>query len=239
VDLSRRIDSSLDLLEQLQEQVEGGAVGDGLADRLLENLRDRLEDLRQASSDTDIRLGLLEILVNTKDLDASLVAALHFLMERFDVEAAGMRLREGDDYPYFSTRGFSDEFVVAESSLCQRDANGCPIRDNLGNPLLDCMCGAVIQGRVDPSKPFFTSRGSFWTNSTSQLLATTTEDERTVATRDRCHAEGYESVALLPLRSSDQIFGLIQLNDSREDRFTPPTIALLEDLAELLARVLG
>ena len=29
-------------------------------------------------------------------------------------EAVGIRLREGDDFPYFETRGFPAEFVLAE-----------------------------------------------------------------------------------------------------------------------------
>ena len=64
----------------------------------------------------------------------------------------------------------------------------------------ECMCGNVICGRFDPSKPFFTARGSFWTNCTTELLASTTEADRQARTRNRCNGEGYESVALIALR---------------------------------------
>ena len=43
---------------------------------------------------------------------------------------------------------------------------GIPHCDGVGNPILECMCGNVICRRFDPSKPFFTDYGSFWTNST-------------------------------------------------------------------------
>ena len=97
------------------------------------------------------------------------------------------------------------------------------------------MCGNVLCGRFDPAKPFFTADGSFWTNSTSELLATTTEADGLGRTRSRCSSEGYESVALVPLRAAGETFGLLQLNDRRRGRFSPGKITLLERLADSLA----
>ena len=72
-------------------------------------------------------------------------------------------------------------------------------------------CGNVICGRIDAKQPFFTAAGSFWTNSTTKLLATTTEQERQARTRNRCNGEGYESVALVPLRHGSATLGLAQV----------------------------
>ena len=90
----------------------------------------------------------------------------------------GVRLREGDDFPYFETRGFSAEFVESENYLCQRDLNDQILRDDLGKPLLDCMCGNILCGRFDAKLPFFTPNGSFWSNCTTELLANSTEADR-------------------------------------------------------------
>jgi two-component system cell cycle sensor histidine kinase/response regulator CckA len=149
--------------------------------------------------------------------------------------AVGIRLKEGDDFPYYETRGFPPEFVELERYLCERDRHGRIVRDATGNPSLDCMCGNVLCGRFDPTKPFFTAHGSFWSNSTTQLLASTTEADRQARTRNRCNGEGYESVALVPLRAGQTIYGLLQFNDMRKDRFTPERIALLERLGDSLA----
>jgi PAS domain S-box-containing protein/putative nucleotidyltransferase with HDIG domain len=146
------------------------------------------------------------------------------------IEAVGIRLREGDDFPYFETNGFLGHFVEMERSLCARDAAGQLVRDAKGNPELECMCGNIIRGRTDPKLPFFTERGSFWTNGTTELLATTTEKDRQRPTRNRCNGEGFESVALIPLRTGDEIIGLLQLNDHRKDQFTPDTILFFEGL---------
>ncbi len=154
-------------------------------------------------------------------------------------EAVGIRLRDGDDYPYYETRGFPAEFVQAENSLCECDRNGKIRRDSNGNPVLECMCGNILRGRFDPAKPFFTAHGSFWTNNTTALLAGTTDADCQARTRNRCNGEGYESVALIPLRVGQQVFGLLQFNDHRPDRFTPYMIEHFEKMADNLAIALS
>ena len=88
-------------------------------------------------------------------------------------------------------------------------------------------------------KPFFTSRGSFWSSCTTELLASSTDEERQARTRNRCNGEGYESVALVPLRSHGETFGLFQFNDRRRGRFTAEKIALYEDLVAYVAIALA
>ena len=101
------------------------------------------------------------------------------------------------------------------------------------------MCGNIIQGRFDPSKPFFTKHGGFWTNCTTELLASTTEADRQARTRNRCNGAGYESVALLPLHAGVERIGLVQLNDKRKGQFSPEAIGLWERLADHLAVALA
>lgn len=149
-------------------------------------------------------------------------------------EAVGVRLRDGPDFPYFETRGFPEEHVKLENRLCAVDQGGELIRDSEGNPVLECMCGNVLCGRFDATLPFFTQSGSFWTNSTSDLLASTSEADRQARTRNRCHGEGYESVLLAPITNGSRTLGLLQLNDSRKNIFTPDLVGTIERLASNL-----
>ena len=146
------------------------------------------------------------------------------------IEAVGIRLREGDDFPYYQTSGFPEHFVQPERYLCAHDAAGEIVRDSQGNPVLECMCGNILCSRTNPQFPFFTEGGSFWINSTTDLLASTTEKDRQARTRNRCNGEGYESVALIPLREGNKVIGLLQLNDHRRDRFTLEMIRFFEGL---------
>jgi PAS domain S-box-containing protein len=150
------------------------------------------------------------------------------------IEAAGIRHKEGEDYPYFDAIGFSESFIRKENFLCTRNTKGEIVYDSDGNTYLECMCGNVISKRIDSSFVFFTEAGSFWTNSTTNMLATTTEKELQTHTRNHCNTAGYESVALIPLTWEKEIIGLLQLNDKRKNMFTEDMIHFFEDIGSLI-----
>ena len=181
-------------------------------------------------------LGMVNQSRGTRDL---LQRAATFFQERSGCEAVGIRLRDGDDYPYFEARGFSRDFVQLETRLCVRTASGMVQRDRTGKAMLECLCGNVIRGQVETSKPFYTSHGSFWSNSTTDLMANATKGDLPSTTRNRCNRAGYESVALFPIYVGDERFGLLQLNDRRKGRFSAETIFLWERLAGHLATAIS
>jgi hypothetical protein len=154
-----------------------------------------------------------------------------------DCQSVGIRLHDNGDYPYYVYEGFPDFFIIKENSVCARDNEDNLIIDEDGNPLLECMCGNVLKGRFDPTRPYFTEKGSFWTNSTTQLLKTTTEKEMLARTRNMCNYSGYESVALIPMRAGNVTLGLIQMNDPRENMFTLQGIENYEAIAESVGSV--
>ena len=200
--------------------------------------RDVSAELRY-QEEREATLSVLRLLNNREDSGELIKELTAFLQKWTGCEAVGVRLREGEDFPYFETRGFPPGFVRAESSLCARDPNDRIVRDTEGDAVLECMCGNVIRGRFDPKFPFFTEKGSFWTNSTTALLAATGEDDRQSRTRNRCNGEGYESVGLFPLRCGADTLGLLQVNDRAKNRFTPELIAFLERLADQIAIALA
>ncbi len=190
---------------------------------------------RLVESERRFTIELLQ-LINEKSDQTELIHGVTALFaEISECEAVGIRLRDGEDFPYFETKGFPRDFVLAENSLCTINPSGEIVRDDCGNPVLECMCGNILCGRFDPDLPFFTKTGSFWSNNTTELLASTSEDDRQARTRNRCNGEGYESVALIALRYSGTTFGLIQLNDFQKNRFTPENIVFYERLAGHLA----
>ena len=103
-----------------------------------------------------------------------------------------------------------------ENVLCAKREDGIIVRDADGRAILECTCGLVLAGRNDPQMPCFTEGGSFWTNVSSELLAIPCETDPRTNPRNRCVHAGYQSVALVPLRSGTEIIGLLQLNDRRK-----------------------
>ena len=194
---------------------------------------------KRDEEEREIAAGFLRMVNESQTREELIHAAVAFFHEKSGCEAVGIRLKDDDDYPYYEAHGFPQGFLHAENQLCTRDEAGAVIRDGDGYPVCECMCGNVICGRFDPSKPFFTARGSFWTNCTTELLASTSEADRQARTRNRCNGEGYESVALIALTVGKDRLGLLQLNDRCKGRFTAERIALWERLAGYLAVALA
>lgn len=194
-----------------------------------------ITEKKQLEHEQFISSNLLSIINDSNSVRELLESSIAFLRYESECEALAIRLKSDEDIPYCVVHGFSEEFLKLETSLLAHDVSGEILRDSSGNPVLECMCGNIVQGRFDPALPFFTEYGSFWTNSTTHLLSSTTEEDRQAHTRNRCHYAGYESVALIPLKIGDEILGLLQLNDKRKGMFTLETIELWERLAEQLA----
>jgi len=155
-------------------------------------------------------------------------------------ESVGIRIENKvNDYPYYVYEGFSKNFIMTENQLCRLDKAGNVIIDSTGKSDLECMCGNVIRKHYDPKASFFTKNGSFWTNSTTDLLATTSEKDRKGKTRNKCNTEGYESVGLFPLDTGHKNLGLLQLNDKKKDMFSDKSVKEFELLARYIAGVVN
>jgi GAF domain-containing protein len=207
-------------------------------DRLLNEITENHQLHVQTEKYQNLATQILHLSNQTVNKTDFIKSILIFMKIVTGFEAVGIRLREGEDFPYYETIGFSRDFVKAERYLCARDQTGELIRNSEGNPYLECMCGNIICGRTNPSLPFFTESGSFWTNSTTELLASTTKGDRQGRTRNRCNSEGYESVALIPLRYDKEIIGLLQLNGRRKNIFTSNLISFFEEVGSSIGIVL-
>jgi PAS domain S-box-containing protein len=200
---------------------------------------DDITAIKLIEEEQQTNIELLRIINASTSKEDLIESTVVFLKQWLKCDAVGIRLKDGDDFPYFETSGFPERFVRAERYLCSYNAKGELERDEIGNPVLECMCGNIICGRFDPSKSFFTDHGSFWSNCTSDLLASTTEADRQARTRNRCNGEGYESVGLFPFRFKGETLGLLQVNHKQKSLFTPKRLSILERFGDNLAIALA
>jgi len=203
-----------------------------------EELERRIQELEKTESERKLmeqwktlNIRILDTINRSETWKDCIEEVLGEIKQFAGFEAVAIRLLENEDFPYYVTKGFPPGFVEAERYLCTRDSKGEIIRDSEGNPYVECMCGNVICGRTDASMDFFTESGSFWSNNTSKLLSETTDEDRQSRTRNRCNSEGYESVALFPLKIGNEILGLLQINDTRFHQFTDDIIQYFEEIA--------
>ena len=203
--------------------------------------QDRLEategKLRSVRENQVLAIEILELL-NQRVVKSDVIERIAELVRSSTgIEAVGVRLREGDDFPYLVAIGFPDDFIKAENFLCSRNGSGEIIRDSEGNPVLECMCGEIIRGKTDPSMPFITAGGSFWTDSRSKLMESGYGAETKTLFRRRFISCGYESVAIIPIRCGPEVIGVLQLNDSRENFLSAETVRFFEGIASIIGIV--
>ncbi len=193
-----------------------GALQQAVADLQTVNqeLQSEILERRRTQEKLQIYLRFLEAVHQQTEIKSLLEAFVAEIKKYTNCEAVGIRiLQEQGEIPYLAYQGFSQQFYELESPLnIQSDK---------------CMCINVIKGATDPDLPFYTPGGSFYLNGTSRFLATVSEEEKG-ATRNMCNRVGYESVALIPFRRGDQILGLIQVADNKENMVPLEIVEMLE-----------
>ncbi|MBN2318355.1 MAG: response regulator [Acidobacteria bacterium] len=198
-----------------------------------------IADQREAELKQDLAADVLKILNRgSGNMTLLIREVLRLIQESIGFDAVGLRLRRGEDYPYYEQNGFSDEFLYRENYLCSRSEDGTVLRESDGQPVLECTCGLVLSGKTDSSEPFFTKGGSFWTNCAAELLSLPEEADPRTNPRNHCIHNGYSSVALIPVHSGHEIIGLLQLNDYRENRLNRELVRFFEGLGDQIGMTL-
>jgi PAS domain S-box-containing protein len=226
------------------EETAVAAMKAGAGDYLMKNNLKRLApaierelseaEVRRKRKDAEERqrvsLHIIELLNRTNDTRAIIGDILAYLKQATGLDAVGLRLRKGEDYPYFVQIGFSGDHIEPDSSLCRRDGTGSCMRDESGNPYLECICGQILMKRFGPDRSFYTGKGSFWSGDVEAVLALPEMSELGRVFRTRLGEEGYRSVAIIPLASGDEIIGLLLMYDRRAGRIDGDMVRFFEGI---------
>ena len=197
-----------------------------------------ISERKQTEDYREIGREIEHILNESGDQHNSIQQVLAVLKNRTGFDAVGIRLQEGEDYPYLAQEGFSAEFLLKENTLLDRTADNNLCRGNDGNVMLVGTCGEVISGSIDSTNPFFTPTGSFWVNDSTLLLDIPFNSAHRFCRRNQCIYHNYASFALVPLRNKENIIGLIHFADHRRGCFTINSIEILEGIASYIGATL-
>ena len=197
-----------------------------------------ITERRQNEAYKEMRREILQILNEPGETRDLIHRTLTVLKKQTGFDAVGIRLQEGDDYPYFDRIGFTCDFLNTENSLINLDKDGKPFRDKKGNVNLACNCGRVISGMTDVNQPFNTPVGSWWSSRLVPVISIDSHAKEKFHPRNQCIQHGYASVALVPIWSNSTIIGLIQFNDKRKDRFNRDILEVLEGIASHIGSAL-
>jgi len=164
---------------------------------------------------------------------------LHCIHRHIGCTAAGIRVREGDDYPLVASAGLPPELLKTERFIGQRNPDGTPRLGSDRKPQLEGLCGMVISGQTPTDLPIFTAGGSCWIDSSEQLLPLIPKLSNIGVMRLKCLQSRFQSMALIPLRSNGTIIGLLYMADVQSQRFTRESVESLEVMAQSIGIALS
>jgi two-component system NtrC family sensor kinase len=170
------------------------------------------------------------------------------LMEFSDCDAVELWLRDPDlHYRWHAVRRPKRSFSFVILPDAQTESGTIiptsPESASPASPGLEQLCRDVVRGRFDPSLPFFTRNGSFWTGDTRKPLRFRSRRTATVS-RSGIHSRGcaetlvlggpYRSLALIRFVVDNKTVGLLQLKSPRRNHFTQGEVELYEGVAQTL-----
>jgi len=211
---------------QMEASVAKNLDGEPVCRVVLENIDDR----KRGEIQQRLLVEILQILNEPLSMDVSTPRILGLIQRELGFDTAGIRLKKTGRFPWFVQQGFSECFLLSENSLvaCGADCSECPAKDGNGCP--QRVCNQVLSGQTDSDKPFFTPKGSFWTNELAVLHGSPSGAKP--GSCNCCIHDGCGSVALIPVRMHQKNAGLLQLNAKTPGILTPAVIRFLESLGE-------
>lgn len=156
------------------------------------------------------------------------------LLDFSGCDALAVRMRDGElRYRWMALRrpkpSFSFEVVPPAAEQAGHMIPNPP-RDSL----LEKLCSDVAAGQFDPSLPFFTKYGSFWTGDTSRPLEGLKEHRKKATSRSLTIGGDYRALAIIPFLVDENTVGLLLLRSRQPDFFDESRVELYEGIAQTL-----
>ncbi|MBP2674491.1 MAG: hypothetical protein H6Q84_1331 [Deltaproteobacteria bacterium] len=227
-----------------QSEEEAREARSGLESRVAERTAELLEvnellgqelsARRTAEQERETTIDLLRLINRTGSLEELVTDVTSFLKGWSGCESVWIRYRPGAGYPHLTDHGFLDDAARTGISICPawKEEGLVGKEPALSSPR--CLSGVFVPREADPSLPEFPGEGFFWTNSVTSMVSGNDGSAWPEPLQRFCH-EGFESLAILPLRSGKETIGFLQFGDRRAGFFTPEMISRCERIAEHVA----
>ena len=172
-------------------------------------------------------LGILNEPVATADAVNRILAAIK---RETEFDAVGIRLRNGNDFPYLDQAGFSEEFLLTERSLLPHRRRAERARTRPGKTASNAPAAWSWGRRTAAAQP--PAYGGRKLLDERLPLARRPPARRgpEVSTPEHLHGLRLPIHRAHPRPREHNIVGLLQLNDRRENCFTPDLIRFFEGI---------
>ncbi|MBI2252881.1 MAG: PAS domain S-box protein [Armatimonadetes bacterium] len=202
---------------------------------LLKNAKSKKIYIEQLKEIQILIKDIFNYLNSAESWDEAIYDILHFIKEYTDFEAIGLRIIDENDFPYYYTKGFSDDFLNKENFISNFAQTKKISLDQKEDFSLECICGAVLSKKIKPDAPYFTDEGIFFSNNLSETFNLIKKENPKINNiRSTCLREGFESAVSIPIKTKGKIIGLLQFCDKRPNLINPNIIYIFEFIALMI-----
>ena len=175
---------------------------------------------------------ILETLNISLEKTDAIRSILLLLKEHSGLDAVGIRLKQGSDYPLYEVIGRDNTYVKKDMSLCVKRKGKEKEKETAKSDDLACLCGKVLSDRLDKDAPYRTKGGSFWSNEMDTLFPKLKKRHPEDTYRGYCVKEGFTSLALIPIRTDNEIIGVLQLHGKTREALGRDDIRFYEGISK-------
>lgn len=161
--------------------------------------------------------------------------ASKILMEFSGCDSVHMWLKERGKYYCSEVKRSKKRPFHFEIIPTMENEEGRTIPKLRKNAYLDKLCRDIILRQFDPSLPFFTKNGSFWTGDAKNSFALLSKQNKKMRVSKPIIDGNYSSLVLIPISVKDESIGLLQLRSSSLDFFTKKEVDFYEGVTQTLA----
>ena len=177
----------------------------------------------------DLTNTILRTLNSPRDIKTLTRDILHLLKEHVGAESAGVRMRSGDDLPLPRNDRFPARLRGCGEFAPVPVAAGASLATDTGDsPRLSVR--ERDRGQARTAFPLSLRTAAAFGRTTASSLLSTLGGRSGLSSKGAVHREGYESIALVPLRSGDEMVGILQFAEKRPGLFTREDMEHLEGI---------
>jgi len=207
----------------------------------LKIIRQKIKELKTSQSSESRNIlafstYLIKMINHHKSLEDLLYETAINIKDYLGIDAVGIRLKTGTEFPYFIALGFPEASIGEQDCKNTTDNYKYPEIKTGNESNIDCFCSKVLSKRIDLKYAYFTVGGSFWTSDMGEITGGFSNAiQENIGKCKFCNLDGYQSVALIPLGVDGSNIGLLQLIDKKKGVFSLEKIKLLEKVSENLS----
>ena len=186
--------------------------------------------------------ALLNIFNTESDFEHIFRKILHEIKENLKADSVYIKLLINNGL-YDIIEAFNNQTFDVKKILSMSVKENSLQLNELEDSCSDCLCGKVLKDEDEIQKKYTTEKGSFFSKEMSSLWENEFKNIKDYDCASACDVKQYQSVAIVPVKTGKETFGLLQINYTQPDKLDEDAIRFFEEIASVIGiglnRIIG